>query len=90
MQKRTLFISILISNLAFGQENDTLVYNTRQAIMLEGASNFRGLGGYPTQDSHHVKGGHLYRCAYSSKLGENYKGYAGRQPGLPGKHARRY
>jgi protein-tyrosine phosphatase len=59
---------MFVSSVAFGQTNDTLVYNAKRAVTLEGASNFRDLGGYPTQDGHHVKWGHLYRSADISKL----------------------
>ena len=68
MQKLTLCFAVLVSSVAFGQQNDTLVYNSKRAVALEGASNFRDLGGYPTQDGHHVKWGHLYRSADISKL----------------------
>ncbi|QHV95836.1 tyrosine-protein phosphatase [Spirosoma endbachense] len=68
MKKLTLFFCILVSSIALGQNNDTLVYNAKRAVVLEGASNFRDLGGYPTQNGHHVKWGHLYRSADISKL----------------------
>lgn len=68
MQKRLLLLAVLVSSAAFGQETDTLVYNAKRAVSLEGGSNFRDLGGYPTQDGHHVKWGHIYRSADVSKL----------------------
>ncbi|MVM29226.1 protein-tyrosine-phosphatase [Spirosoma sp. HMF4905] len=68
MKKLTLLLSIFVTSVSFGQSNDTLVYNSKRAVTLEGASNFRDLGGYPTQDGHHVKWGHLYRSADISKL----------------------
>lgn len=68
MKKLTLLLSIIVSSVSFGQTNDTLVYNAKRAVVLDGASNFRDLGGYPTQDGHHVKWGHLYRSADISKL----------------------
>ena len=68
MKKITLLIAIFVSGVAFGQATDTLVYNSKRAVMLEGASNFRDLGGYPTQNGHQVKWGHLYRSADISKL----------------------
>ena len=68
MQKLTFFFFVLVSSVAFGQTQDTLVYNSKRAVTLEGASNFRDLGGYPTQNGQHVKWGHLYRSADISKL----------------------
>ena len=70
MKPLTFLLCILISSATFGQGTDTLVYNSKRAVTLEGASNFRDLGGYPTQDGHHVKWGHLYRSADISKLSD--------------------
>ena len=47
---------------------DTLVYNARRAVSLEGSSNFRDLGGYPAAGGKTVKWGHIYRSADISKL----------------------
>ncbi|MES2730990.1 MAG: tyrosine-protein phosphatase [Bacteroidota bacterium] len=63
-----LFVSSLSFGQAIGQQKDTLVYSSRRAVVLEGTSNFRDLGGYPTKDKHHVKWGHIYRSADISKL----------------------
>lgn len=68
MKKILILLSIFASATTFAQQTDTLVYNANRAVTLEGASNFRDLGGYPTQDGHHVKWGHLYRSADISKL----------------------
>lgn len=68
MQKLTFFLAVLASSTVFGQTDDSLVYNTRRVVTLAGASNFRDLGGYPTQNGHQVKWGHLYRSADISKL----------------------
>ncbi len=65
---KRIFLLLLFPALSFGQAKDTLVYTSNRALVLEGASNFRDLGGYPTQDGHHVKWGHLYRSADISKL----------------------
>jgi protein-tyrosine phosphatase len=46
---------------------DTLVYNARRAVVMEGSSNFRDLGGYPAAGKT-VKWGHIYRSADISKL----------------------
>jgi len=48
--------------------SDPVVYNPKRIVKLDGASNFRDLGGYPTRDGHHVKWGHIYRSADISKL----------------------
>lgn len=68
MQKLTFLLFSLISFCSFGQTTDTLVYNAKRAVPLEGASNFRDLGGYPTKNGRRVKWGHLYRSADISKL----------------------
>lgn len=68
MKKLTFAFALLVSTTAFAQQPDTLVFNPKRAVVLEGGSNFRDLGGYPTQDGHHVKWGHLYRSADISKL----------------------
>ena len=47
---------------------DTLVYNARRAVSLEGSSNFRDLGGYPAAGGKTVKWGHIYRSADIGKL----------------------
>ena len=68
MKNNLIIILLLVSSIMFGQVKDTLVYSSRRAITLQGASNFRDLGGYPTKDGHHVKWGHIYRSADISKL----------------------
>lgn len=68
--KNLLFL-LLSPALTFAQDTqptDTLVYNSRRAVALEGASNFRDLGGYPTSDGKTVKWNHIYRSADISKL----------------------
>jgi protein-tyrosine phosphatase len=47
---------------------DTVVFNSKRAVKLEGTSNFRDLGGYPAAGGKHVKWGHIYRSADISKL----------------------
>ncbi|PRY20759.1 protein-tyrosine phosphatase [Spirosoma oryzae] len=56
-------MSVLVSASAFAQTTDQLLNDPRRVVTLEGTSNFRDLGGYPTKDGHHVKWGHLYRSA---------------------------
>jgi protein-tyrosine phosphatase len=46
-------------------------YFSIRAIPLQGAANFRDLGGYKTKDGKEVKWGKLYRSADISKLTEN-------------------
>ncbi len=67
--KKIFVISILLfaqSNI-FAQDS-TIVFNAKRQIKLEGGSNFRDLGGYPTQNEKHVKWGAIYRSADVSKL----------------------
>jgi protein-tyrosine phosphatase len=42
--------------------------SAKRHVVLQGASNFRDLGGYTTADGHHVKWGQIYRSADMSKL----------------------
>jgi protein-tyrosine phosphatase len=67
--KNFLFL-LLFPALTFAQKapTDTLVFNSRRAVTLEGASNFRDLGGYPGAMGKTVKWGHIYRSADISKL----------------------
>jgi protein-tyrosine phosphatase len=68
--KNFLFL-LLFPALTFAQNaqpTDTLVYNSRRAVTLEGASNFRDLGGYPGAGGKTVKWGHIYRSADISRL----------------------
>lgn len=64
-----LITSVLISGTVFAQQ-DTLVYHSRRAVVLEGSSNFRDLGGYPTPDGRQVQWGRIYRSADISKLSD--------------------
>jgi protein-tyrosine phosphatase len=64
----TLLLLSAVSSAAFAQQTDTLVFNPKRLVTLEGGSNFRDLGGYPTQDGHRVKWGHIYRSADIGKL----------------------
>jgi protein-tyrosine phosphatase len=67
MKTLALFFSLL-STSALAQSGDTLVYNARRAVRLEGGSNFRDLGGYPAAGGKTVKWGRIYRSADISKL----------------------
>jgi protein-tyrosine phosphatase len=66
MKKLLLFLSLATPALA--QTPDTVVFNPRRAVPLQGTSNFRDLGGYPAAGGKHVKWGHIYRSADISKL----------------------
>ena len=68
--KSIVFTLLLLPAIAAAQDaqTDTLVYNSKRLVKLEGGSNFRDLGGYPTQNGHHVKWGRIYRSADVGKL----------------------
>jgi protein-tyrosine phosphatase len=66
MKKLILFLGLAAPALA--QTPDTVVFNPRRAVTLQGTSNFRDLGGYPAAGGKHVKWGHIYRSADISKL----------------------
>jgi len=59
-----LFVTLLLSGAAFGQVADS----AKRHVILQGAANFRDLGGYTTKNGHHVKWGEIYRSADISKL----------------------
>ncbi|HWZ14676.1 MAG TPA: tyrosine-protein phosphatase [Mucilaginibacter sp.] len=64
--KKSIFLlsAVLIAINAFAQVADS----ARRHVVLQGASNFRDLGGYATTDGHHVKWREIYRSADISKL----------------------
>src|ERR1700753_81934 len=59
-----LFVMGLITCNTFAQVADS----AKRHVVLQGAANFRDLGGYTTTDGHHVKWGEVYRSADISKL----------------------
>jgi protein-tyrosine phosphatase len=59
-----LLVSLLLSRAAFSQVADSSL----RRVPLQGAINFRDLGGYATGDGRHVKWHVLYRSADISKL----------------------
>lgn len=67
---KNILLLLLLPALTYAQNapTDTLVYNSRRAVALEGGSNFRDLGGYPGATGKTVKWGHIYRSADVSKL----------------------
>lgn len=70
MKKTLLFIFVILGHITFAQDS-SVVFNPKRQIKLEGGSNFRDLGGYPTKDKKHIKWGHIYRSADVSKLTDN-------------------
>ncbi|MDI3321237.1 tyrosine-protein phosphatase [Pinibacter soli] len=65
--KRISFLSLIIFPLlTFAQIADS----SKREVKLQGAINFRDIGGYTTNDGKHVKWGKLYRSAALNKLSE--------------------
>jgi protein-tyrosine phosphatase len=59
-----IIILLLIVNAVYPLIADS----SRREIKLQGAINFRDIGGYPTSDGRHVKWGKIYRSAELSHL----------------------
>jgi protein-tyrosine phosphatase len=68
LMKKLLFPLLLATPALAQTANDTVVFNPRRAVLLQGTSNFRDLGGYPAAAGKHVKWGRIYRSADISKL----------------------
>lgn len=66
--KKLLFLLLLATPALAQTATDTVVFNPKRAVTLQGSSNFRDLGGYPAAGGRHVKWGHIYRSADISKL----------------------
>jgi protein-tyrosine phosphatase len=66
--KKIILTGLLIINTAllFAQIADS----AKRKVSLQGAVNFRDIGGYKTKDGHQVKWGKIYRSADLSKLTE--------------------
>ncbi len=65
MKKYILFICLTFITLGcFAQIADS----AKRHVVLQGAANFRDLGGYSTKDGHHVKWNEIYRSADMSRL----------------------
>jgi len=64
--KKILFFLFIVPLVSRAQVSD----GTKREVKLQGAVNFRDLGGYVTKDGHHVKWGKLYRSAALNKLTE--------------------
>ncbi len=58
------FVFTSVTCSLFAQVADS----AKRHVVLQGAANFRDLGGYTTADGHHVKWGEVYRSADISKL----------------------
>ena len=65
---KTLLLLLALPLAAQAQKPDALVFNARRAVVLQGGSNFRDLGGYPAAGGKHVRWGHIYRSADISQL----------------------
>ncbi len=59
-----IFVIVVLSGHLLAQVADS----AKRHVVLQGATNFRDLGGYTTNDGHHVKWGKVYRSADISKL----------------------
>ena len=68
MKKLLLLLALSTPALAQTAQTDTVVFNPKRAVTLQGGSNFRDLGGYLAAGGKHVKWGHIYRSADISKL----------------------
>ena len=65
MKKYLLFVvAIGLLSVSYAQVADS----AKRHVVLQGAANFRDLGGYETKDGHHVKWNEIYRSADISKL----------------------
>lgn len=64
MRHSFLFLLLLPAMSAFAQVSDS----SMRRVPMQGAINFRDLGGYATADGHHVKWHTIYRSADISKL----------------------
>lgn len=64
MRKLILILAVCLAGQAEAQVADS----AKRKVELQGAVNFRDLGGYATKDGRHVKWGKVYRSADMSKL----------------------
>jgi len=65
MKKIIFLFSLTIISLSVSAQ---IVDSAKRKVNLQGAANFRDLGGYTTADGHHVKWNKIYRSADMSKL----------------------
>jgi protein-tyrosine phosphatase len=59
---------LLIATCIATGVNAQVADSAKRKVELQGAVNFRDLGGYTTKDGHHIKWGKVYRSADMSKL----------------------
>jgi protein-tyrosine phosphatase len=62
------YLLILGAVCCYSISNGQITDSAKRHVVLQGAANFRDLGGYTTADGHHVKWGEIYRSADISKL----------------------
>jgi protein-tyrosine phosphatase len=64
--KKYILLTLIVLNITnvFAQITDS----AKRKVNLQGAINFRDIGGYVTKDGHHVKWGKVYRSADMSNL----------------------
>jgi len=62
---KPFFLLFLLVPLIVGAQ---IADSSKREVKLQGASNFRDLGGYTTKDGHHVKWDKVFRSADISKL----------------------
>jgi protein-tyrosine phosphatase len=66
--QRTIFIALAVTLGLAARTTAQIADSSRRHVALQGAINFRDLGGYPAADGHHVKWNVLYRSADISHL----------------------
>lgn len=64
MKYSIVIITLILPILGLAQ----IIDSTKREVKLEGAINFRDIGGYQTKDGNHVKWGKIYRSAALDKL----------------------
>jgi len=65
--KKIIAITLVIA-LGFSVSKAQVADSAKRHVALQGAANFRDLGGYTTKNGKHVKWGEVYRSADISKL----------------------
>ncbi len=71
MKKSILIIYLLIGVLTSFSQDSAIVYNPKREVKLEGTSNFRDLGGYPSANGKYVSWRKIFRSADVSTLTSN-------------------
>ena len=62
------YLMILAASTITCQSFAQVADSAKRHVVLQGAANFRDIGGYETKDGRHVKWGEIYRSADISKL----------------------